>query len=290
MISRRRFLALGSAGAAMIGAGDALAIEPRFGLTVKKWTVHDAGWPSALPALKIGVLADIHAVEPWMTAERIGAIAERMNEQKPDLIVLLGDYVNALRPGFYSAVVPVREWAAALKDLRAPLGVHAVLGNHDWWSGEVPSIRRAFDKAGIGLLENDASQIKHGSHRLWVGGLSDQLTFNSRGEKDVEATLAQITGDAPVILLVHEPDIFIQVPSRVVLTLAGHTHGGQVFVPFLGRPALSSSSHYAHYAYGHFYERGHHMIVSSGLGLSNFPVRFLVPPEIAIVTLCGAGA
>ncbi len=288
MISRRRFLTLSAAatGVGLMGAADAFAVEPRFGLTVKEWHVPHHDWPAGAPPLRIGVLTDIHAVEPWMDAHRIAGIVARLNAERPDLIVLLGDYVNALGRRYYSAPVPVSEWAAALSDLRAPLGVYAVLGNHDWWSGAVPEIRNAFNGAGIALLENAAMKISNGRFRFWIAGLADQLTATSRGVADLSETLARVRDRAPVILLAHEPDIFVAVPERVTLTLAGHTHGGQVYIPFVGRPSLSRlSTHATRYAYGHIEEQGRHLIVSSGLGLSGYPVRFLVPPEIAIVTL-----
>src|SRR5262249_43484252 len=205
------------------------------------------------------------------------------NRCKPDVIVLLGDYVNALRLRFHSALVPVGEWMAPLKELHAPLGVYAVLGNHDWWSGEAPLIRRSFEKAQIHLLENTTVKVRRGQDRFWIAGLGDQLAFRSRGVDDLKGTLRQLDNDLPALLLAHEPYIFPEVPSRVTLTLAGHTHGGQVYIPFAGRPAIPAQ--FAAYAYGHVKEGGRHMIVSSGLGLSNLPVRFLVPPEIALVTL-----
>ncbi|MGO9544278.1 MAG: metallophosphoesterase [Rhodomicrobium sp.] len=290
MISRRRLLTLGAAtaGSGMLSAADAFAIEPGFSLVVKEWTVRHAGWPQSARPLRIGVLTDIHAVDPWMPARRIGAIVERLNALHPDVIVLLGDYVNALRFRFRSALVPVAEWMAALEELSAPLGVYAVLGNHDWWSGDAPLIREGFEKAGIHLLENAAISVERGNERFWVAGLGDQLAYRTRGVDDLEGTLRQLSGSAPAILLAHEPYIFRQVPARVTLTLAGHTHGGQVYVPFVGRPAVPAE--FAGYAYGHIVEEGRHMIVSSGLGLSNIPVRFLVPPEIAIVTLRHAEA
>ncbi|HWJ17815.1 MAG TPA: hypothetical protein VNR65_03710, partial [Geobacterales bacterium] len=98
--------------------------------------------------------------------------------------------------------------------------------------------------------------------------------------------LRHITDRAPILLLAHEPDIFDRVPASITLTLAGHTHGGQIYIPFVGRPAFfADNARYAKYAYGHIKKDGRHMIVSSGLGLSNIPIRFMVPPEIAIVTL-----
>ncbi len=282
MISRRRFLTLGAAtaGSGVLSAADAFAFEPGLGLAVKEWTVPHADWPRFAKPLRIGVMTDIHAVEPWMPARRVGDIVERLNRLRPDLIVLLGDYVNALKLRFHSALVPVPEWTAALKELHAPLGVFAVLGNHDHWSGEAPAIRHSFEKAGIHLLENSAVKLTLEEHRFWLAGLGDQLV----GADDAAGTLSQISGAEPVLLLAHEPSIFKALPNRIALTLAGHTHGGQVYVPFIGRPAISPQ--YAEYAYGHIEENGRHMIVSSGLGLSGYPVRFLVPPEIAIVTLC----
>ena len=286
MISRRQFLTLGASTACsgVLGAADAFAIEPGFGLVVKEWTVRHPAWPQSGRPLRIGVLTDIHAVEPWMPAMRVGAIVERLNRCKPDVIVLLGDYVNALKLRFCTGLVPVAEWMAALKELHAPLGVFAILGNHDWWSGELPLIRRSFAKAGIPLLENNAVRVETGSGRFWIAGLGDQLAFGSRGIDNLAGTLRQLSGKDPALLLAHEPYIFRKVPSRVTLTLAGHTHGGQVYVPFVGRPAVPAE--YASYAYGHIQEQGRQMIVSSGLGLSGLPVRFLVPPEIALVTLC----
>lgn len=291
MISRRSFLTLSAAAAASgaTGVADAFAIEPGFRLVVKEWTVASADWPTGAKPLKIGILTDIHAVEPWMPARRVGAIAERLNELRPDVIVLLGDYVNALRPRFYAAPVAVADWAAALKPLSAPLGVYAVLGNHDWWSGEVPAIRRAFDKVGIHLLENHAVKLRRAGDQFWIAGLGDQLAYNSHGVDDVNGTLARVTDGSPVILLAHEPDIFASLPSRVALTLSGHTHGGQVYIPFVGRPALDRNyvGRNSGFAYGLYEKKGRHLIVSSGLGLSNYPIRFMVPPEIAMVTLRG---
>lgn len=281
MISRRQLLTLSvaTAGSGVLGAADAFAVEPGFSLAVREWTVPHADWPKSAKPLRIGILTDIHAVEPWMPAARISAIAGRLNAMKPDLIVLLGDYVNSLRPRFLSGLVPVAGWMAALERLRAPLGVYAILGNHDAGSGDVQLIRNGFKQSGIRLLENAAVLVNGGGRRFWIAGLGDQLCLAD----DLPGTLRQIGDDSPVLLLAHEPYIFKEAPKRITLTLAGHTHGGQVYLPFIGRPALPPEL--AGYAYGHIQENGRHMIVSSGLGLTTLPVRFLVPPEIAVVTL-----
>lgn len=284
MISRRHFLQLvsGGAGAAAVCASDAFAIEPRFGLIVKHWQVRHEHWKNAARPLRIAILTDIHAVEPWMSADRIRAIVARLNSLKPDIAVLLGDYVNALGAYYRTALVPVPDWTGALEQIKAPFGVYAVLGNHDWWSKELGLIRHAFKKSNIQLLENAATKVAFGESPFWIGGLGDQLAYGSRGVDDLPGTLSQIPGGPPIILLAHEPDIFWKVPPRVTLTLAGHTHGGQVYIPFIGRPAVYS---YRNLAYGHVHLGGKHLIVSSGVGVSHLPVRFLVPPEITLVTL-----
>lgn len=288
MISRRHFLRLTAVttAAGLIAAADAFAVEPRFRLVVKEWTVESARWPANAAPLRIGVLADIHAVEPWMPAHRLWSVVQELNAQKPDIVVLLGDYVNGLHPRYCTREIPVAEWMAPLQALKAPLGVYAILGNHDFWSGQAGEIRRAFRKAAIPLLENSVHRISLGRDHFWLAGLYDQLASATPGARDLNATLRLIKDDAPVILLAHEPDVFASAPARVALTLSGHTHGGQVYIPFLGRPGLvASKARYAKYAYGHFEREGRHMIVSSGLGLSKIPIRFMAPPEIAIVTL-----
>src|SRR5262249_37798046 len=121
-------------------------------------------------------------------------------------------------------------------------------------------------------------------------GLGDQLAYRMgdglfRGADDMNKTLSQIGDDtSPAILLAHEPDIFPRVPARFGLTLAGHTHGGQVKLPLIGRP-LVPSIFGQRYAYGHVVENGRHLIVSGGLGVSNLPVRLGVPPEIVLIEL-----
>jgi uncharacterized protein len=281
MISRRQFLTLSAAaaGSAVIGAADAFAIEPRFRLAVRQWMVSHPSWPKTAKPLRIGILTDIHAVEPWMSAARIASISRRLNAHRPDIIVLLGDYVCALKRPFRSRKIPVAEWVGALKELHAPLGVYAVLGNHDHWTGEAGLIREHFGKAHIRLLENAAVPIESAGRRFWLAGLGDQM----ENDDDLPGTLHQIKDNAPAVLLAHEPHIFKHVPERFALTLSGHTHGGQVYVPFVGRPAIPAAV--ARYAYGHVQEGGRHLVVSAGLGLTAVPVRFLVPPEIAIVTL-----
>ncbi len=304
MLSRRQLLQTlaGSTGVSL-GVGSYAVAEPH-SLVIKRYRLTPPGWPSGLD-LRLAILTDIHACDPWMSVDRIAAIVERTNGLAPDAVLLLGDYVAGSGMLRISRYMPEREWANALAALRAPLGVHAVLGNHDWWDDlEVqrllhgpPAARRALEQAGIPVYENDAVRLVKSGRPFWLAGLGDQAAFwpwlwkggappfraNHYGVDDIEGTLLQVTDDAPVVLMAHEPDIFEKMPERVALTVCGHTHGGQVRVP--GMPVYVPSKHGSRYIYGHIVERGRNLIVSSGLGCSGLPVRFGVPPEIVIVEL-----
>jgi uncharacterized protein len=294
MITRRNFLvgtgALLASGAATASYG--LVVEPGLRLSIARWPLAHPGWPASMPPLRIAVLADLHAMRPWMPVPRIEHIVQAANALRADLIVLLGDYVAGMRR-YRTGIVSIADWASALRPLSAPYGVHAVLGNHDWWV-DPRGVRRGLENVGIRVLENEAFKLDAGGRRFWLAGLGDQLARRVRdgyiGVDDLDGTVAQTMGDTdPVILLAHEPDIFVKVPPRVTLTLSGHTHGGQVLLPFVGRPVVPS--HYGQrFAYGHIVEGGRHLLVSSGLGLSGLPIRFMVPPEIALVTLGAPGA
>jgi len=286
----------GAGGVVALGAGlgfYSVVIEPGFRLKLAQWAVAHESWPAAMPPLRVAIVTDIHAVEPWMPASRIAGIVETTNSLDVDLIVLLGDYVSAM-PKFRTGLVPIADWATALGRLRAPLGVFAVLGNHDWWD-DAPAVRAGLQQVGIPVLENRAIKVDKGARRFWLAGLGDQLARpfgwpDPRGADDLAGTLRPTMGDRdPVILLAHEPDIFVKVPERVAVTLSGHTHGGQVLLPFLGRPIVPSD-YGQRFAYGHIVEGGRNLIVSAGLGMTGIPVRFMVPPEIAIVTIGGPGS
>jgi predicted MPP superfamily phosphohydrolase len=285
-LSRRGFLVGGVGLVGLTGAstaGYAAAIEPERLITTT-YRITPSGWTA--PRLRIAAIADLHAGGPNMTLEHIRRTIDATNALAPDVIVLLGDYIATHR--FVTERVPNAAWAAEFARLSAPLGVYAVLGNHDWWH-DVTGVRQAFAKVGIPVLENRAVLLGAGARRVWLAGIGDQLAYrlgphHFRGVDDLPGTLAQVTTDHPVILLVHEPDIFPTVPDRVALTLAGHTHGGQIRIPFMWERNVPSR-YGARYAYGHIVETGRHMVVSGGLGTSFVPVRLGVPPEIVAVEL-----
>ena len=294
-----QMLAAMTASGAALG-GYALGVEP-FRLVTTRYRPQLSGWPSDLK-LRIAILTDIHACQPWMSPERIRSIVRQTNALTPDLTVLLGDFVAGHR--FVTEQVRADQWAPVLGELVVPLGVHAVLGNHDWWEDRDAQLRGAgptfseiaLRKAGIAVYENDAARLEKDGRAFWLLGLGDQIALSPRrggrrgwrGVDDLPGTLAQINDDAPAILLAHEPDIFPQVPGRVALTLSGHTHGGQVRI--LKYSPLVPSRYRNRYAYGLITEpdpRGveRSIIISGGLGCSILPVRLGVPPEIVVVEL-----
>jgi len=198
--------------------------------------------------------------------------------------------------------VPASKWAAVLARLQAPLGVHAILGNHDYWDDRTVQreghgktvARRALEAVGIPVYENDVVRLTKGAHSFWLAGLGDQLAYlpawrfrpvRRVGVDDLDATLAKVTDGAPIILLAHEPDVAVRVPSRVALQLSGHTHGGQVRL--FGWSPVVPSRYGNRLAYGHA-RVNCDVVVSGGLGCSILPFRLGVPPEIVQVTVGAA--
>ena len=275
----------GIAGLMLPGTCAYAAMEAANGLAITDYRLTPPGWPAG-QRLTIAVIADLHAGGPNMGIERVRQVVDGGNALGCDLVVLLGDYFATHR--FVTERVAPAAWAAELARLRAPLGVHAILGNHDWWY-DIDGVRDALTRVRIPIMENDAVLLGAPGRRFWLAGLGDQLArwighSQFEGVDDLPGTLKRIDTDDPVILLAHEPDIFTQVPDRVTLTLAGHTHGGQIRLPLIP-PVWAPSEYGARFAYGHIVEQGRHLIVSGGLGTSKVPLRLGVPPEIVRITL-----
>jgi predicted MPP superfamily phosphohydrolase len=297
MITRRQFFRwLATFGAAGVLTGAYGMFETFWRPKITRYEVRPARWPAGFE-LTMAVLADIHACHPWMPPERIRTIVETTNALRTDLVLLLGDYMAGHR--YVTEYVPAAEWAGVLAGLRAPLGVHAILGNHEWWSDKavqrsrqgLPASKGALEATGIPVYHNDVVRLAKGGKPFWLAGLGDQVAFFASrrlypgrryGVDDLDGTLAKVTDDAPVILLAHEPDVAVRVPERVALTLSGHTHGGQLRL--FGWSPVVPSRYGNRFAYGHMREPCE-LIVSGGLGCSYLPVRIGVPPEIVVVTV-----
>jgi predicted MPP superfamily phosphohydrolase len=270
-----RLAAAGASAAGLAAAAvawRALWHEPRHG-RIRERPLALPHWPDELAGLRVALISDLHAGAPHVDAQRLERLAAAVNARTPDLVLLLGDFVD---PDVHlgSEVAP-EDVAAALGGLRAPLGVVAVLGNHDWRHGG-ERIAAALRAAGIDTLENEARDLG----RLWVAGVADARMRSA----DVDRALQSVPAQAPVVLLSHDPDVFPRVPARVALTVSGHTHGGQVAVPVLRRRFIPSR-HGERYARGHVVEGGRHLYVTAGIGTSGWPVRLFAPPEVVVLRL-----
>jgi len=251
-------------------------IEPNR-LVIHSETIRIDGWPQELNGLHIAVLADIHTGGPFIDEMKLSDIVEKTNALQPDLIVLLGDYMSGNT--WHGHRVEPEVTVAVLRNLHAPLGVFSVLGNHDWWY-DGKKVRRAFEQDGLRVLDDEVVELNWQGKSFWLVGLADVWTR----PQHISETIAKTPPDATVIAITHNPDIFPNVPQRVPLLLAGHTHGGQVNIPFLGTPIVPSA-YGSKYTAGHVMENGHHLFVTTGIGISILPVRFRVPPEIVLLTI-----
>ena len=228
----------------------------------------------------VALLTDTHLSGPDNSPARMARIVAQINALKPDLILLGGDYIGDAKGG---ATYDARASIASFAGLRAPLGVVAVLGNHDSRSQKNQRALRgadwqaAFARMGITLLQDGA--VRRGP--LAIGGLQDVYTRRI----DLPATLAAMArvGGAPLILS-HGPDVFPALPDAPSLTLVGHTHCGQVALPFAGIVYVPSK-YGTRYACGLYRDGARTMIVAGGVGTSGLPIRMLAPPDIWLITV-----
>lgn len=252
-----------------------------------RWTLGD---------LRIAVLADLHVCNPWTPLASLGRIVAATNALGADLIVIAGDFIVDRR--MPARAVPAARIVEVLAALRAPLGVAAVLGNHDWSDCALAlstgfarnSVAEALGRSAIRLLPNEALRIEHGDGAFWLVGIDSQQARKHQrlpGFHDADRAFAGVPQGAPAILLAHEPDYFASADTRAFLQISGHTHGGQMNLA--GWRPMTPSAHGSRYGWGHVREGGRHLIVSGGVGYSGLPLRLFQPPEITLVTLTGAG-
>jgi len=246
-------------------------------LVIREQAIQIDNWPQQLDSLRIAVLSDIHVDNWFITEKKLRTIVAETNQLQPDIIVILGDYMS--RDNWVRHRVDPEVFGPVLKDLHARLGVYSVLGNHDWWEDGM-RVRRGLEQNGIKVLDNESAKIEARGTSFWLAGFADLWTRPQR----IDLTLANIPEGQPLIGLTHNPDIFPNVPQRVQLLLAGHTHGAQVRLPLIGS-VVESSDYGDRWVRGHVFENNHHLFVTSGIGTSIAPVRFGVPPEIVLLTV-----
>lgn len=251
----------------------AFFIEPNL-LTVKTLDINVKG----LKGLKVVFVGDFH-IKPNQKKNLI-KLVHKINEQHPDLILTTGDFVSGHEK---KQTLPIKEIAKELSKLKSKYGTYAVLGNHDWWQGG-EEIEKELKKNNMVVLNNENTSIKIKGKKLYIVGVEDITT------KNIDLVKSLKGASSPAILLTHSPDAFpfISNPSdfpitgKVDLTLAGHTHGGQVDIPFVG-PLIVPSSYGQRYAQGLIEENGKKLFVTKGIGTSILPVRFNCLPEIVVI-------
>jgi len=241
---------------------------------VRETRVAIRDWPAGARPVRILLMSDIHVAGPDMPPERLERIVEHANGLRADAVLIAGDFISEKRVATH--VYNFDEIAAPLAGLRAPLGVFAVLGNHDHWV-DADAARAALSRANVRVLNNEAAR----AGPLAIGGLDDDYT----GRADLGRTVAamQAAGGIPV-LLSHSPDPFPDVPGQVPLMVAGHTHCGQISLPLIG-PIATMSRHGQRYACGRIEEDGRTLVVSAGLGTSILPIRIGAVPDMWLIEL-----
>jgi predicted MPP superfamily phosphohydrolase len=238
----------------------------------------EVAMPGLEQPLRVVLISDVHVAGPDMPPARLARIVAQVNALGPDIVLIGGDFLG---DGYLQSVYPPAEAVRPLAMLRPRLGTFAVLGNHDHWN-DADAIAVAVRGAGIRLLVNDAAL----AGPLAIGGLDDDFTDHA----DLPRTLERLRALAgPRIILSHSPDPFARVPADVPLTLAGHTHCGQVSLPLIG--ALTYESDYgARFGCGRIDEAGRTLIVSAGLGTSVLPLRLGAVPDLWLIALRPAPA
>ena len=241
------------------------AIEPRM-LEVNHIAIKD----EQLKGIKIVFASDFH-IKPYQK-KKLDRIVTLINSQNPDIVLSVGDFVAG---HFHHSALDINDIAQSLSKIKSKYGFYTTLGNHDGWYG-TETVKNALFKNNITVLSNENVSIKFNNKTLYISGVEDLMT----GRPDINKALENTKN--PVILLTHTPDIFPQVPKHVNLTLAGHTHGGQVRLPFIG--AIFTASDYGEkYIKGYIEEDTKKMFVTRGIGVSILPFRFNCVPEINVI-------
>lgn len=229
----------------------------------------------AFDGYRIVQISDIHA-DSWMTRSLLHKAVRAINKRKPDLVVITGDFITR------RVVYDVEELAGALAGLQAKDGVLTVPGNHDYFEdNQIEIIRGIIVRNGATDLSNGVFTIRRGAEQLHIAGIDNLIFHQAR----LDLVMEQLPEDGAAVLLAHEPDFADVVAplGRFDLQLSGHTHGGQVRLPFIG--AVVGPLHGNRYDAGLFDVNGMQLYVNRGLGTVSLPVRFRCRPEITVFKL-----
>ncbi len=280
LYSRRSFLkglfSVPFAGVLTIASGYTYSryFEPTF-LDMTKFTIHHPNIPKAFNGFKIVQFSDTH-LSDYFTIKRLTTIVEKINSLSPDLLFFTGDLMD--EPNQYTQInkiVPV------LEKLEAPFGKFAVYGNHDHGGYGTDIYRNVITMSGFTLLQNEVQNITMlNGEKISVSGIDDLML----GKPSYEGTLGNLSPDTYNILLAHEPDAALDAKKyNVHLQLSGHSHGGQVQLPFYG--PLITPPYATEYFEGMYEVDKLKLYVNRGLGTTRLPFRFLSVPELTQFTL-----
>lgn len=276
--TRRQFLyRLAAAGTVAI-AGDSVLLEPNRPRIVRR-EFSLPRWPERMNGFTIALLSDFH-YDPYFSVHPLHAAIPMVKELRPDMIVLTGDFVSAPLFGEDAkGALAAEPCARVLRELTAAHGVWGILGNHDCTT-DPEHVTHALEAEGIPILANQSVAIERDGARIWLAGVEDVLTRTA----DLTQTLRHVPSDEAVILLAHEPDFADQAARFPIdLQLSGHSHGGQVRIPFLRPlylPAMAKK-----YVMGTYQVGPLTLYTNAGLGTVDIPVRLNCPPEVTLITI-----
>jgi uncharacterized protein len=277
--TRRQFLRRAAAAAGAIAiAGDATLRAPNHPRIVRQEFLLPR-WPERLDGFTVALLSDFH-YDPYFSVHPLQAAIPMVNGLSPDLIVLTGDFVSMPPIGNRrKAAVAAEPCARLLRQMTAPHGLWAVLGNHDEGTDR-KYVTQTLQAENIQVLANQSEAIEREGARIWLAGVTDVL----HGRADLSKTLRSVPPDEAVILLAHEPD-FADEAARfpIDLQLSGHSHGGQVRIPLL--PPLYLPKMAKKYYWGTYQVGPLPLYTNAGLGTFGLPMRLNCPPEITLLTL-----
>ncbi|MGB0370203.1 MAG: metallophosphoesterase [Opitutales bacterium] len=248
-------------------------------LTLKVIDVSISRLPEAFEGLKIVQISDLH-VGPHTSKPFLAKIQQTVLNQQPDLIVITGDQVDDFAHD-------IEHFNAAFKDLEAPCGVYAVIGNHDIYANWIP-VKAGLESSGIQVLLNESKSIEKDGQRIWIAGTGDPAAnknnpLQAPAAPDISLTFKDISPNEPVIALAHNPALWSELNQRGVdLTLSGHTHYGQFAIPFLN---WSLASPFLEHAMGLYKKGTSTLYINPGTGFWGVPFRFGTPAEVSVIRL-----
>lgn len=241
----------------------------RYAIVIKRYTIAIPNLPTDFQGFTILQISDLHNKE---FGDDQKEILNLINQEKFDLVAVTGDLINKHNPKSASAIKLLANLSST--------PTFFVPGNHEWWTGF--QMREDLERLGINILENSAQKIVRGDSFLWLLGVDDPYLGRDR----LDIALKDVDDLTPKILLAHAPNIFSTAfDNQIDLVLVGHTHGGQVRIPFIGAVIIPGQGWFPEFDYGRFDANRSTMIINGGLGESGLPIRFNMRPEIVLIKL-----